>query len=224
MKMMKSRGYFKMKSVCIVPIKSNSERVKKKNFRLLNNKPVYVHFLEKLKSSNFDKIYIDTDSSEVEAYIEKTDFIYLPRLPELAKPDANGNDLLNYHASIIDADYYFQLFITAPLLKINTINEAIKILSSTDKYDSIFTANKIYSWFWYNNKQVNYDPKVLPRSQDAIPIIRETTGLYGIKRDALLQYQCRIGAKPYMLFVDDYEAIDLDTEFDFKYLDFLMKK
>ena len=107
-----------MKSVCIVPIKSKSERVKKKNFRLLNNNPVYVHFLEKLKSSNFDKIYIDTDSREVETYIENTDFIYIPRLPELAKSNANGNDLLNYHASIIDADYYFQLFITSPLLKI----------------------------------------------------------------------------------------------------------
>ena len=50
------------------------------------------------------------------------------RLKSLSKNNANGNDLLNYHAKIIDADYYFQLFITAPLLKISTINECVEIL------------------------------------------------------------------------------------------------
>jgi len=214
----------KEKTIAIIPIKSNSERVKKKNFRLLTGVPLYEHFLNKLTNSSFDEIYVDTDSEEVCKFIENTDFIYIPRLPELAKSNANGNDLLNYHASIIDADYYFQLFITSPLLKIETINEAIKILKKENKYDSIFTANKIYSWIWYQNKPVNYDPKTLPRSQDAVPIIRETTGLYGITKEVLLKNKCRIGSKPYMLFVDDYEAVDLDTEFDFKYLEFLMKK
>ena len=33
-----------------------------------------------------------------------------------------------------------------------------------------------------NKKPINYKPKILPRSQDAKPIIQETTGLYGIKR------------------------------------------
>ena len=53
------------------------------------------------------------------------------------------------------------------------------------KYDSILTANKIFTWFWFKNKPVNYNPKILPRSQDAKPIIMETTGLYGIRAQAL---------------------------------------
>ena len=27
------------------------------------------------------------------------------------------------------------------------------------QYDSIFTATKIYSWFWLKNKPINYNPK-----------------------------------------------------------------
>ena len=67
--------------------------------------------------------------------------------------DANGNDLLNYHSKIIDADIYFQLFVTSPLLSINTINKCIKIMKTYKQYDSIFTATKIYSWFWLKINQ-----------------------------------------------------------------------
>ena len=212
-----------MKSVCIIPIKAESVRVHKKNFRLLNGVPLYEHFLNKLKKCSFDEIYVDTDNDEIKKFIENIGFIHIHRLPELATSQANGNDLLNYHASIIEADYYFQLFITAPLLNSETINKAIDILKNDSHHDSIFTANEIYSWFWHQGKPVNYDPMILPRSQDAVPIIRETTGLYGIKRNALLECQCRIGQTPYMLIVDDYEAADLDTEFDFQYVEFLLK-
>ena len=43
------------------------------------------------------------------------------------------------------------------------------------KFELSFTVNKIYSWFWFKNKPVNYNPKVLPRSQGAQPIVQETT-------------------------------------------------
>ena len=111
---------------------------------------------------------------------------------------------------------YFQLFITAPLLKIETINNCIKILKINNKYDSVLTSKKLYAWFWFKNKPVNYNPKVLPRSQDALPVVVETTGLYGIKRNSLIKRKCRIGKKPFFYEVSQEESIDLDTEEDFK--------
>ena len=59
---------------------------------------------------------------------------------------------------------------------------------------------------------------MLLRSQDAKPITLETTGLYGIKNLALKKYRCRIGKKPYLLNVNKKEALDLDTNEDFKIL------
>ena len=40
----------KIKTVVIVPIKSRSKRVKNKNFKLVNNKPLYTYLLSKLKN------------------------------------------------------------------------------------------------------------------------------------------------------------------------------
>ncbi len=210
-----------MKVVAIIPIKEMSKRVKSKNFRSFCGEPLYRFFMKKLIDSPFDAIFIDTDSIEISEYARGMGWKVIKRVPELAADSANGNDLLLYEAGVVDADIYFQLFITAPLLLPQTINEAYKIMTTEMEYDSLFTATEIYSWFWYNNKPVNYDPKVLPRSQDATPIIRETTGLYAIRRDALLKNKCRIGENPYMLYVGEMEAMDIDTEQDFRIAEFI---
>ena len=212
-----------MKTVCIVPIKENSKRVKGKNFKKINNIPLYQHLFKKLLKTNFDEIYIDSDSKIIEREAKKYGFKFIKRLRKLSKDNANGNDLLNYHSSIIDANIYFQLFITSPLLKVSTINKCIQKLKKSKKFDSILTATKIYSWFWYNDKPINYKPSILPRSQNASPIIRETTALYGIKSDSLKKYKCRIGKYPIFYFVDQIEAIDLDEYLDFKIVESIMK-
>lgn len=213
-----------MKVVAIVPIKAKSKRVKNKNFKLIKKKPLYTYLLNTLKKCNFNEIYVDSDSNEIKKYCRKNNFKFIKRLPYLAKDTANGNDLLNYHSKIIDSDYYFQLFITAPLLKKNTINNCIKILRNNKKYDSILTSKSIYSWFWFKKKPVNYSPKILPRSQDAKPLVFETTGLYGIRKNILLKRKSRIGKKPYFYEVADEEAIDLDNLKDFEYLEYYVKK
>ena len=210
-----------MRSVCIVPIKTNSERVAEKNFRVVADMPLYQYILLTLSKTNFDEICVDTDSKVVKTFAQNLGYSVIDRLPHLASNNANGNDLLNYHRTCISADLYFQAFVTAPLLKHESINECLHFLSFTNEFDSIFTVNKIYSWFWFDGRPVNYDPKTLPRSQDAVPIIKETTGLYGITAEALDKYKCRIGAKPYLFEVSELESIDLDTEQDFMVLESL---
>ena len=206
-----------MKIVAIIPIKTNSVRVKNKNFKLINKTPLYRYLLDKLKKSNFDEIYVDSDSLEIKKYCKRMGYKFIQRKPYLTKNNANGNDLLNYHSKIVNADIYFQLFVTAPLLKIDTINKCIAIMKSKKKYDSILTAKSVYTWFWFKKKPVNYSPKILPRSQDAKPLVFETTGLYGIRKNILSKRKSRIGNKPYFYEVADEEAIDLDNLKDLEY-------
>ena len=71
---------------------------------------------------------------------------------------------------------------------------------------------------------LNYKPKVLPRSQDAKPIIQETTGLYGIKKKSLLKTKCRIGLRPIFYNIPHYESADLDNLKDLEYLKRVLKK
>lgn len=214
-----------MRTACFIPIKSNSERVKGKNFKLLNGKELYKYIIEKAISSNvFDDIYVDTNSKNVKEYCKEKGLIVIDRVDELAQNTANGNDLLNYHfKQFPDYDFYFQLFATAPFLQIKSITDCYEKLVFSNEYDSCFTGVENHGFFWLNGNPINYRPEILPRSQDLAPMIEETTGLYGIKKEALKKYQCRIGAHPYIKIVSKFEAVDINTEADFELAEFIGK-
>ena len=55
------------------------------------------------------------------------------------------------------------------------------------------------------------------------PVVEETTGLYGISAASLDKYQCRIGAYPYIHIVSKFEAVDINTEEDFKIAEYIGK-
>jgi CMP-N-acetylneuraminic acid synthetase len=205
-----------METVATIPVKSYSERIPRKNFREFCGVPLYENFFKKLAPTNpFDEVYVDTDSVEIKEVADEYNFQVLDRPEYLTKDDANGNDLIMHALEKIEADYYFQLFVTAPLLRPDSISEAVRVLESSE-HDSVLTATEEHTWYWFEGDPVNYDPMVLPRSQDAEPVIRESTGLYGIEREALVEYEARIGEDPHFLIVDDVEGVDIDNELALK--------
>ena len=208
-----------MKVAATIPIKSNSTRVKNKNFRLLGDKPLYQYIIDHcIQAECFDDIYVDTDSPEINSYCTENQIICIKRKPELTLDTANGNDVFHHDIDFIGHyDFYFQLYATAPFLKPETIRDCVDKLTHSSKHDSILTATEEYGWFWHKDQPVNYQPNILPRSQDATPVIKETTGLYGISKRAYERYRCRVGATPYFYIIRDRkECIDLDTQEDFK--------
>lgn len=214
-----------MKTACFIPIKANSERVPGKNFRVLNGKKLYQYICEHVQSANiFDDVYVDTNSEEIADYAKSMNFHVIDRKPELAKNTANGNDLLVYHYETFpDYDYYFQLFATAPYLQPDSIKACFNTLISSEEYDSCFTATENHGFYWLNGMPMNYRPGILPRSQDMAAVIEESTGLYGICRDSLQRYRCRIGKKPYIHTISKFEAIDINTEEDLRIAEFVGK-
>tara|TARA_R110002051_G_scaffold5990_1_gene29701 strand:+ start:883 stop:1551 length:669 start_codon:yes stop_codon:yes gene_type:complete len=205
------------KIACFIPIKNSSSRVPNKNLRLLNDKPLYQHTLNTvIQAKVFDDIFVDTDSEDVKKYCIENSINIIDRDPELLKDSANGNDLLEHWINIKpDYNIYFQIFVTSPFLTIETLNNCVDILKETSICDSVFTVIEDYTWYWFDKKPINYDPKLLPRSQDAKPIIKETTSLYGITKEGFMNTKSRIGEFPKIYVVDEIESIDIDTEFDF---------
>ena len=214
-----------MRSIAFVPIKANSTRVPGNNLRSLGGTPLYRHLLSSMLSSNsFDKIVVDTDSTEINEWCSNVGIDVIQREPWYASDEANGNDLLVHHAKMFpDFDMYFQLFVTAPFLSSRTMADCLKFLKDNKEYDSIFTAQKHTGWFWMDGNPVNYQPGLLPRSQDAKFLIQETTGLYGIRKSSLEKYKQRIGLDPMYWMVDWKEAIDIDDEEDFKFAELVCK-
>ena len=206
-------------SVCAtIPIKSISTRVKNKNFKLVGDKPLYQYIIDHcIQAECFDSIYVDTDSQDIKQYCFDNKVRWIQRKPELTLDTANGNDVFHYDIDHIDNyDFYFQLYATAPFLTTGTIRACVDKLTHTTKYDSILTATEEYGWHWFQDQPVNYQPNILPRSQDAPPVIKETTGLYGVSKRAYDRFRCRVGATPYFYIINDrMECIDLDTQEDF---------
>ncbi|WP_353097081.1 acylneuraminate cytidylyltransferase family protein [Tissierella praeacuta] len=214
-----------MKNACFIPIKSNSERVLGKNFRVLNGKKLYEYIITNaIEAQCFDDVYVDTNSEEIKKYANELGVKVIDREPRLAENTANGNDLLVYQQELHpEYDYYFQLFATAPYLQPDSIRNCANFMLNSEEFDSCFTAVPNHGFYWLNNLPVNYRPDVLPRSQDLVPVMEETTGMYGISSESLKKYKSRIGRKPYIYCVNKFEAVDINTEEDLKMAEFVGK-
>lgn len=214
-----------MKSACFIPVKAKSERVPGKNLKVLNGWRLFQHIFHHVKETDvFDDVYVDTDSDEVAGEAEKMGFHVIARLPALAENTVNGNDLLLHHLYLHpEYDFYFQVFATAPFLQSETIRFCYKKLTEEGIYDSCFTATENHGFFWMAGNPVNYRPGILPRSQDMMPVLEETTGLYGITRKSAEKYHCRIGARPYIHIVSKFEAVDINTMEDFQLAEYVGK-
>jgi CMP-N-acetylneuraminic acid synthetase len=204
-------------SVGIIPFKEVSTRVPEKNFRDLAGAPLYKHIIRKALASNLDKVFVCTNSSKAQEEAKKmgaeiTDYV-----------EGTGDKLIYLPSKKINSKIYVQLFATAPFLRSETINEAIKILEQNKEYDSVFTIKKRHEWAWYRGSPITYYPGNLPRSQDAHPLQIESTGLYAITNKALKEYKRRVGNKPYMLEIDLIEGWDIDEPLEFKIAEAFIK-
>jgi N-acylneuraminate cytidylyltransferase len=210
-----------MKNFCFIPIKKNSKRVKNKNFQKIGNKKLYEITIEKaINAECFDKIFVDTDSEEIEEYCKKNNIIKIERLSELLEDSANGNDLLSSWISRYpEADIYTQLHITCPFINLKSIKSCVNAVTKLG-YDSSLTAVEEKSWYWFDGAPINYDPKILPRSQDAKPVIRETTSLYVIRKSAFLKEGSRISKNCFFHISEPIESIDIDYPEDLQYARF----
>ena len=204
-----------------ITIKNNSKRVKQKNFQKLNELPLWKHLIHELHEHN---VFVDTDSDLIKTYCNNNNIQIIDRIPKLLQDSANGNDLLEHWITKYpNFEYYFQIHVTSPFTTENTIKDCVKILTN-NKYDSVFTAYEDKTWYWFDGKPINYDPKNFPRSQDAKGLIKETTCLYGIKKQQFLSRRARVGKNPFVYLVDYYQSLDIDNEQDFEYCNFLKTK
>lgn len=212
----------------IVPIKHESTRVPKKNYRDFNGYPLYYHILHTLlQSTMIDKIVVDTNSDVVKEgismYFNSDKIIIYDRPEYLWAGDTPVNKLLiNVINSLnLNAKLYIQTHTTNPLLEVSTIDNSIKtyLEKENDGYDSLFSVKKIQTRFYHNRNDkviaLNHNPNELIPTQDLEPIYEENSCIYIFTKDILVQKNHRVGYNPYMFIMSDIESQDIDTESDF---------
>jgi CMP-N-acetylneuraminic acid synthetase len=136
------------------------------------------------------------------------------------------NRIIEHDMSLIQADLYLQTHSTNPLLKAETISNAIReFQDNIDKSDSLFSVTRLQTRL-YNRagKALNHNPNELLQTQDLPPLYEENSCIYIFSEAGMKKSGHRIGSKPYMFEIDPAEAWDIDTLLDFKIVNCLMNQ
>ena len=136
------------------------------------------------------------------------------------------NEILIHDTGLVRSAYYLQTHSTNPLLRAETISNAIKAFhGSIPEYDSLFGVTRLQTRLWDQlGRPVNHNPNVLLRTQDLPPIYEENSCLYLFTRATLLTRRNRLGERPLMFEVPSEEAWDIDEELDFTVADTLFRQ
>ena len=224
-----------MKNIAIIPARSGSKGLKDKNIKLLNGKPLMAYTIEAaLKSEQFDEVMVSTDSEKY-AEIAKAIGAKVPflRSAETSTDKASSWDTVaevlgRYAENGQTFDSLCLLQPTSPFRTAEDIKNAYELYNSKADFAVISVCEAEHSPLWCGH---------LPESGEFLNFINE---------DAMKQRQAggkfyRLNGAIYIVNCEKFEtdryfyqsgsfayimpqerSIDIDTNIDFKYAEFLM--
>jgi len=206
--------------IIFIPIKHNSQRVHRKNFRRFGKEPLFKHTL--LKYSNH-QVYVDTDSQEIIDLIssDKT----LSHVNVFNRRESLRGDTVSVCDLIRDFVIRFkinepvaQIHVTSPFLKEETLLAASKYIKN---HDSVISCNAYNSRFWrkenYGYCPINHNPVKMEQTQDLPTLYEENSAFYIFKPEVILDLNSRIGKNPHFYSIDKIQSVDIDTEEDWDF-------
>ena len=207
--------------IALMPLKANSSRIPKKNFKSLKGKPLFRWMLDKLLASNtINQVIINTDALtqlEQAGLPEHKKLLVRERKPELCGDEVSMNLVLKDDIDNSAADVYLMTHTTNPFLSLATIEEAVSAFSAAQNADSLFTVSRMQTRFYdLSCKAINHDPDNLVPTQDLEPWFEENSCMYLFSKESFNKTSARIGANPMMFETNKLESIDIDEPQDWQ--------
>ena len=219
-----------MKNIAVIPARGGSKRLPNKNILLLGGIPLIVHsIVYAQKNANIiDDVFVSTDDEKIKEIAIKYGAKVIDRPMELAGDLDSTLSALKHCLEIIndkEIESVILLQPTNPLRPLNLLEEAFQVYKSNN-CDSLFTVTGNQQKFGkiLNNKFVPFNYKIGQRSQDLEPIYFEN-GLLYISRAGSILKDAIITENAFPFEVDHpFSAIDIDTQEDFDYAEYLLKR
>lgn len=204
-----------MKTVAVVPMKLNNQRLPQKNTKMFTNgQPLCQYILHTLlKVKGIDEIYVYCSNPDIQEFIPEG-VKYLCRSTSLDQDTTKMNEVLQNFASDVPADIYVMTHATSPFISKESIERGIEAVKS-NMYDSAFAAKKLQEFLWKDGEPFNYKLDAIPRTQDIPALYEETSGFYIYRSEIMTKLGRRIGEKPYIVEVGKIESIDINEAEDF---------
>jgi len=208
-------------------MRHHSQRVPGKNYRPLAGKPLFHHILTTLLSvPEIGQVVVDTDSPPVmDGLRQHFPQVHLIERPDRLRADAIPmNEILAYDTSQVPADFYLQTHSTNPLLRPETLSNAIRaFVAGYPGYDSLFSVTRLQTRLWDQlGRAINHNPAILLQTQDLPPVYEENSCIYIFSRQTLVARRNRLGERPLMFEIPAAEALDIDEELDFTVTELMM--
>jgi CMP-N,N'-diacetyllegionaminic acid synthase len=229
-----------VKILCTICARGGSKGVKNKNIKPINDKPLIAYTIEQAKQSKlFEHIVISTDSDDIENISKEYGAeVFFKRNDKMASDTAGKLDVIKdafmksekyYNTKF---DYLIDLDATAPLRIVDDIiNSFGQFLDNNN--DNLITAMPSRRSPYFNLVEQNKNGKVylsktldnsIVRRQDAPVSYDMNASIYIWKRDIILNEKTLFLDNTGLYVMPESRSIDIDTEIDYKFVEFLMKE
>ena len=231
-----------MKILAIIAARGGSKGVPDKNIRDLAGKPLIAYTIDQLiRWGGYDRFVVSTDSERIAkvARYYGADVPFM-RPPELARDDTGKSDVLR-HAFIgaekhygIKFDALLDLDATSPVRTVEDIASIIGLFEQ-ERADCVFSVVRARKNPYFNMVEKQPDgtvglckqpgDEILTR-QSAPEVYDMNASMYVYDREFLLDESNRtpLSGKSLTYEMDEISAVDIDSEMDFKFVEFLIKE
>jgi len=197
----------------------------------LQGKPLLYYAIHTALQSRYSPdIYVSSDDDEILSLSRKIGAKTIQRSSQISK-DATTLDPVIYDAfKKIEQlenkayDLIVTLQPTSPLLKANSLDEAIGILQRHPEIETVISAtdDTHLTWKKENDRYVpNYNKRV--NRQYLTPVFKETGGFL-ITRSNIITESSRIGKEVELYLLESGESIDIDTYEDWNLCEYYLKR
>lgn len=215
------------KIIGMIPARLGSQRVPKKNLRLLDGKPLISYIIQVAKDSGIlDDIYINSEA-EVFREIADSHGIKFYKRPEIhASNTATNDDFALDFIQNVDCQIMIQLLPTSPFLSPDDIKEFVTRMVR-EKIETMISVKDVQIECMHDNKPVNFVQieKTLP-SQQLKPVQAYACGIMGWEVSRFKENMKKYNAAYHggdgsigFFTLKGYSTVDVDNEEDFMLAD-----
>lgn len=229
-----------VKVLCTICARGGSKGVKDKNIKLINGKPLIAYSIEQAHLTGlFEHIVVSTDSDQIAEIAEEYGAeLFFKRSFDIASDKAGKIDAIRdafkqseeYYSEKFD--YLIDLDATSPLRSVEDIKSAFKQFIVGDNSNLISAMPSRRSPYFnlvetdesgnvYLSKKLN---KQTVRRQDVPNSYDMNASIYIWRRATILNEDSLFLDKTGLYIMPEERSVDIDSELDFKIVEFLMKE
>ena len=225
-----------LKPICLIPARGGSKGVKRKNIRMLGNKPLIAYSIKSaLESDLFQDVIISTEDLEISKIVKKIGGnIPFMRPSELATDTTTTEEVLIHAIEKLESlGFEFDTIVlrdcTVPFIDKQDMKKALEIFYE-NKCDAVFASIKAHPNPYFGMMEVKKNGYLIPskipksnvtRRQDA-PTVYNVDGMFIINVKHFLKTKKISSGKIIPFEITKEHGHMIDFEFDFKIAELLV--